>query len=63
MHNLRAQVFIDMDHGVSLPLQEGQTTHPVAVLFARVTKIKIFNYLGEVVITVDPKTLPLPGAR
>jgi hypothetical protein len=33
---------------------------PVAVLFARVTKIKIIDYLGEVVVTLEPKCLPLP---
>jgi hypothetical protein len=60
---MRAQVFIDVDHGLSVPLVSSQTTIPVAVLFARVTKIKIIDYLGEVVVTLDPKSLPLPGTK
>ena len=60
---MRAQVFIDVEHGQSMPMTISSGTMPVAVLFARVTKIKIIDYLGEVVVTIEPKSLPLPGGK
>ena len=60
---MRAQVFIDVEHGQSMPMTISSGTMPVAVLFARVTKIKIIDYLGEVVVTIEPKSLPLPGVK
>src|ERR1039458_3448768 len=60
---MRAQVFIDVDHALSVPLPSSQLTIQAAVLFARVTKIKIIDYLGGVVVTLDPKSLPLPCAK
>jgi hypothetical protein len=60
---MRAQVFIDVEHGQPVPMTISSGTMPVAVLFARVTKVKIIDYLGEVVATLEPKSLPLPGGR
>jgi uncharacterized caspase-like protein len=60
---MRAQVFIDVERGQSMPMTISSGTMPVAVLFARVTKIKIIDYLGEVVVTLEPKSLPLPGGK
>ncbi len=60
---LRAQVFIDVEHGQSMPMTISSGTMPVADLFGRVAKIKIIDYLGEVVATLEPKSLPLPGAK
>ena len=60
---MRAQVFIDVEHGQPAPMTIASGTMPVAVLFARVTKIKIIDYLGEVVVTLEPKSLPLPGSK
>jgi len=60
---MRAQVFIDVEHGQPMPMTISAGTMPVAVLFARVVKIKIIDYLGEVVVTIEPKSLPLPGSK
>jgi hypothetical protein len=60
---VRAQVFIEVEHAQVVSSVSSTITIPVAVLFARVTKIKIINYLGEVMFTLDPKSLPLPGGK
>jgi len=60
---MRAQVFIDVERGLPMPMTISSGTMPVADLFARVAKIKIVDYLGEVVATLEPKSLPLPGAK
>jgi len=60
---MRAQVFMDVDRGQAMPMTISGGTMPVAVLFARVTKIKIIDYLGEVVTTIEPKSLPAPGSK
>ena len=60
---VRAEVFIDVDRGQSVPFVTARGSYPIAVLFARVAKVKIIDYLGEVMATLEPKNLPLPGAK